>query len=98
MTIRVSDGRMSANAGVQLSDQEWLDALDIGGEVRVHITGEGAPTQGFVVYKNLGNSQIATRLVDDRLCKFLDGARLRGQGEFITRPPEPGMPAGLPIG
>lgn len=76
-----------------LSDQEWLDALAVGDRCRVHITGEGAPVDGTVVFKR-SNDQIAVRLDDGRLCKFLNGTRLRGQGEFITRPPGQPSPVG----
>ncbi len=74
-----------------MTRQEWLDGLAIGDAARVHITGEGAPVDGLVVYKNVGTSQIAIRLEDGRLIKFLDEVRLRGDGELIL------PPVGIPI-
>ena len=75
----------------QVTRQEWLDSLALGDAARVHITGEGAPVSGFVVYKNVGFSQLAIRLEDARLIKFIDELRLRGGGEMIL------PPTGVPI-
>lgn len=69
-----------------MTRQEWLNGLALGDAARVHIVGEGAPVDGVVVFKSPDTSQIAIRLEDGRLIKFVNEVRLRGSGEIILPP------------
>ncbi len=64
---------------------QWLTTVALGGEMSVVIAGESAVTAGVIVYQYQGK-QVAARLNDQRLVKFIDGVRLRGNHECLAPP------------
>jgi len=63
----------------------WLTTVAIGAPMSIAISGEGTLQTGVIVYQYQGR-QVAARLADQRLVKFIDGVRLRGNGECVGPP------------
>ncbi len=68
-----------------LVDPTWLTTVAIGAPMSVTISGTGSLKTGVIVYQYQGR-QVAARLNDQQLVKFIDGVRLRGNGECVGPP------------